>query len=120
MSKKLVLTAAVLICIAIILGAMAAHGLKNKISAELIESFQKGVTYQFYTGFSLLILGLASDKFSFSLNSFFWLMLVGVILFSGCIFSIVLQLQTLHRCEIFHSLALLFFQHSFVQRVIMS
>ena len=86
MSKKLVLTSAVLICIAIILGAMAAHGLKDKISPALIESFQKGVTYQFYAGFSLLILGLAADKFSFSLNLFFWLMLIGVILFSGCIY----------------------------------
>lgn len=86
MSKKLVLTSAILICIAIILGAMAAHGLKNKISEELIESFQKGVTYQFYAGFSLLILGLTADKFSFSLNPFFWLMLIGVILFSGCIY----------------------------------
>lgn len=86
MSKKLVFSGSILICIAIILGAMAAHGLKNKISPELIESFQKGVTYQFYAGFSLLILGLAADKFSFSLNLFFWLMLVGVILFSGCIY----------------------------------
>jgi len=86
MSKKLVLSGAIFICIAIILGAMAAHGLKKILSVELIERFQKGVTYQFYAGFALLILGLASDKFTFSLNWFFRLTLIGVLLFSGCIY----------------------------------
>jgi uncharacterized membrane protein YgdD (TMEM256/DUF423 family) len=86
MSKKIVLTAAILLCMAIILGAMAAHALEKIIGAAEIKSFHTGVTYQFYAGFALLILGLAGDKFSFSLKWFTRLTIAGVILFSGCIY----------------------------------
>lgn len=93
MSKKIVLLASVIICTAIILGAMAAHGLKSVLSAELIETFEKGVRYQFYGGFSLLILGLVKEKFSFSLRWFVWLTVVGLKLFSGCIYLYCFHIQ---------------------------
>lgn len=86
MSKPILIIAAITICTAIILGAMAAHGLESILSADLIESFEKGVRYQFYSGFSLLILGVIKDKFSFSLRWFSWLTVAGVKLFSGCIY----------------------------------
>lgn len=87
MSKPLVLLAAFIICTAIILGAMAAHGLESILSVELIESFEKGVRYQFYAGFSLLILGAAKDKFDFSLRWFAYFTGAGLALFSGCIYG---------------------------------
>ncbi|MBK6525293.1 MAG: DUF423 domain-containing protein [Crocinitomicaceae bacterium] len=86
MSKPILIIAAFTICTAIILGAMAAHGLESILSADLIESFEKGVRYQFYAGFSLLILGAIKDKFVFSLRWFTWLTIAGVKLFSGCIY----------------------------------
>ncbi len=86
MSKPILIIAAFTICTAIILGAMAAHGLKPILSADLIESFEKGVRYQFYGGFSLLILGAIKDKFHFSLRWFSILTIGGVKLFSGCIY----------------------------------
>lgn len=86
MSKKIVVLASVIICTAIILGAMAAHGLKSILSAELIETFEKGVRYQFYAGFSLLLLGLAKEKISFSLRWFAYFTSGGIVLYSGCIY----------------------------------
>ncbi len=86
MSKPILIIAAFTICTAIILGAMAAHGLESILSAELIESFEKGVRYQFYAGFSLLILGAVKDKFHFSLRWFTRLTIAGVVLFSGFIY----------------------------------
>lgn len=86
MSKPILLIASFTICTAIILGALAAHGLESVLSDELLKTFEKGVRYQFYAGFSLLILGVASDKFSFRLHWFSWLMIAGVKLFSGCIY----------------------------------
>lgn len=86
MSKPILIIASFTICTAIILGAMAAHGLESVLSAELIESFEKGVRYQFYAGFSLLILGAIKDKLAFSLRWFTWLTISGVKLFSGCIY----------------------------------
>jgi len=93
MSKPIVILAASIICIAIILGAMAAHGLKPILAADLLESFEKGVRYQFYAGFALLILGLAKDKLMFSLKSFTWLTVAGMLLFSGCIYGYCFHLQ---------------------------
>lgn len=86
MSKPILLIAAFTICTAIILGAMAAHGLESILSSELIDSFEKGVRYQFYAGFSMLILGAIQDKFVFSIRWFTRLTIAGVVLFSGCIY----------------------------------
>lgn len=87
MSKKIVLTGAIFVLIAIILGAMAAHAMENSIHKPLIETFEKGVKYQMYIGLALLIVGFNSDKIVFSLKPFFILNLIGVILFSGCIYA---------------------------------
>jgi len=87
MSKNLVLTASVILLTAIILGAMAAHALEKIISTELIETFEKGVRYQFYGGFALLITGAVAQNFKFSLRWFTILTIAGVLLFSGCIYG---------------------------------
>lgn len=86
MEKKLVITGSILILLSIILGAMAAHALEKIISQALIETFEKGVKYQIYTGFGLLIVGLGAHQFSFRTAPFYWLNLIGVLLFSGCIY----------------------------------
>jgi uncharacterized membrane protein YgdD (TMEM256/DUF423 family) len=93
MSRKIVLFASILLCTAIVLGAMAAHGLKLILSVDLIETFEKGVRYQFYAGFALLILGLSKEKFAFSLRWFLWLTTGGVILFSGFIYAYCFHAQ---------------------------
>ncbi|MCG8573818.1 MAG: DUF423 domain-containing protein [Flavobacteriales bacterium] len=86
MNNKVVITGAVLICLAIIFGAFGAHGLEGKVEAKAIESWKTGSTYQMYCGFGLLILGLVAEKFNFNLKSFLILNLIGVILFSGGIY----------------------------------
>ncbi len=87
----MVITAVVLIAIAIMLGAFGAHGLKNIVEPEKVVSFDKGVRYQFYTAFGMLMLGLNADKFLFSLKSVFVMMLTGMLLFSISIYFLSLQ-----------------------------
>lgn len=89
MSKKIVLTGAIFITLAIIFGAMAAHALEKWIGPDLITTFEKGVKYQFYVGLGLLAFGLNADKINFSLKLFYLLNLIGVILFSGGIYTYV-------------------------------
>jgi len=91
MQKKIVVTGVVFILLGIILGAMAAHALEKIISAELINTFEKGVKYQFYIGLGLLIIGLNTDKINFNLKPFFLLSLIGVVLFSGSIYLYALH-----------------------------
>ena len=45
-------------CLAVILGAFAAHGLKSKISTEDLAIFETGVRYQMYHSLGLILLGL--------------------------------------------------------------
>lgn len=83
MSKRVVITGAIFVCLAIMLGAMAAHTLETRISANLLEAFEKGAKYQIYTGLGLLAVGLHADRLSFKLVGFYALNLIGVLLFSG-------------------------------------
>ena len=91
MKKGIVVIGAVLIVIAIMLGAFGAHGLKALISAEKIASFEVGVRYEIYVGILLLILGFNADKLQFSLKWIANLLLIGVTLFSGSIYLLSLQ-----------------------------
>ena len=86
MDKKLTLTSSILICLGIITGAIGAHIVKDKINPEYLDVFEKAVHYQFYGAFGMLVLGLNADKFKFKLNAFYWMTLLGVITFSGCLY----------------------------------
>jgi len=91
MNKKTVVAGAVLIVIAIILGAFGAHALKERLDANQLTSFETGVRYQMYLGFSLVILGLNVSKFQFGFKWVSGLLLTGIILFSGSIYGLSLQ-----------------------------
>lgn len=91
MNNKTVITGALLCVIGIILGAFGAHGLKPILSVERLQSFETGVRYQIYAGFSLLILGLNADRFHFSLKWIIRFLLIGIVLFSGSIYGLALQ-----------------------------
>jgi uncharacterized membrane protein YgdD (TMEM256/DUF423 family) len=91
MNKKIVLTAAVLLLLAIVLGAFGAHGLKDKVTPERIATFEVGVRYQFYIGLAMLILGFNEEKLGFSLKPTFILLLIGVLFFSVSIYFLAIQ-----------------------------
>ncbi|SDG41482.1 DUF423 domain-containing protein [Psychroflexus sediminis] len=86
--KKLILLGSSLGFIGIILGAFAAHGLENLISEDAIATFETGVKYQIYH--SLFLMFLSSQKFTTPrLNkTIFWLILLGVLFFSGSIYGL--------------------------------
>ena len=44
--------------IAVVLGAMGSHALKNKIPENLLSAWETGVQYQFYHVFALLVVQL--------------------------------------------------------------
>lgn len=93
MSYKKLIIASFLILTGIILGAIGAHSLKSMgVKPELLDSFETGVRYQLFTGLALFALGLNCTRIPFKHKSFVWLNLIGVALFSGCIY-----LYTLHE-----------------------
>lgn len=88
MNKKLLITASILGIIGIILGAFAAHGLEKLVDAKAIKSFETGVRYQIYHAFLLLILGSSSFVNIKFKKGIFYLVVVGVIFFSGSIYGL--------------------------------
>ncbi|MEZ5103808.1 MAG: DUF423 domain-containing protein [Draconibacterium sp.] len=87
MGKTIIMTASVLLAMAVGIGAFGAHGLKSQISGEMLQIYKTGVEYHFYHALGLLLIGvLAVAVPSLSLKWPFILFVVGIILFSGSLY----------------------------------
>jgi uncharacterized membrane protein YgdD (TMEM256/DUF423 family) len=86
MDKRILSTGAILGMIAIILGAFGAHALKKVLSIEQLSTFETGVRYQMYHALFLLFFGLMKDVPQKTKKVIYFLVLFGVILFSGSIY----------------------------------
>ena len=86
MEKKIFLVASIFGLIAVVLGAFAAHGLRDALNTTSLESFQTGVRYQMYHAFFLFVVGLMPQLQPQQKKRLFWFLLLGVLLFSGSIF----------------------------------
>ena len=94
MEKKIFLAASILGLIAVVLGAFAAHGLRDALNTTSLESFQTGVRYQMYHAFFLFVIGLMPQLQSQQKKRLFWLVLLGVLLFSGSIYLLATNALT--------------------------
>lgn len=73
---------------AIALGAFGSHGLEKLVSTENVDTFSTGVTYQMYHALFLLFLGSMNFIPASSKKAVFYLIVVGVLLFSGSIYTL--------------------------------
>lgn len=88
MNRKLLVTGSLLGLLGIGLGAFAAHGLKELVSVESIKSFETAVRYQMYHAILLLFLGVTSLLSSKIKRIVFYLIITGLLLFSGSIYAL--------------------------------
>ncbi len=88
MNKKILIAGSILGILGIILGAFGAHGLEKLVDADAIKSFETGVRYQIYHAFLLLILGGTSFVSLKHKKVIFYLVIIGVIFFSGSIYGL--------------------------------
>ncbi|MFC5193925.1 DUF423 domain-containing protein [Bizionia hallyeonensis] len=88
MNSKILSLGAFLGLIAVILGAFGAHGLQGLISPEQIATFETGVRYQMYHALFLLFLGTSPTVNAKTKQIIFYLVLFGVLLFSGSIYGL--------------------------------
>lgn len=74
----------------VIFGAFGAHSLKEVVDAAQLGIFEKGVTYQFYHSFALLVTGIIYQSFpgkALRLATVFFGL--GILLFSGSLYLMV-------------------------------
>ncbi|GHH97977.1 DUF423 domain-containing protein [Neobacillus kokaensis] len=90
--KTFIVIGAINAFLAVALGAFGAHGLKDKLDAHYLEIWKTGVQYQMFHATGILViallLGKAASSSLFSWSG--WLMLVGIILFSGSLYVLSL------------------------------
>lgn len=86
MEKKIFISASLLGLLAVVLGAFAAHGLRDALNTTSLESFQTGVRYQMYHAFFLFVVGLLPQLTLAQKSRLFWVTIIGLVLFSGSIY----------------------------------
>ncbi|MGB5821019.1 MAG: DUF423 domain-containing protein [Saonia sp.] len=94
MNKTIVGTGVLFGFLAVILGAFGAHGLEKLLDAEAIQTFETGVTYQMYHALFLLILGNMKQLPNKTRKVVFYLISLGVILFSFSIYLLAINSLT--------------------------
>jgi uncharacterized membrane protein YgdD (TMEM256/DUF423 family) len=90
--QNTLLTAAILGCLSVGLGAFGAHALKETLTANgRMETYELAVKYQFYHTLALLAVGLLMEKISGTpLMVSSALLTGGVFLFSGSLYLLAL------------------------------
>jgi len=89
-SRRALCGGAVLMAIATIIGALAAHLLRDRLAAVRYEVLQTAVHYQFIHALGLLLLGaLARQRHDRLLRIAADLLLAGVLLFSGSLYLLL-------------------------------
>ncbi|PKP31060.1 MAG: DUF423 domain-containing protein [Bacteroidetes bacterium HGW-Bacteroidetes-16] len=87
MSKTILLSAAILLVLAVAIGAFGAHALKPRLTEEMMQVYKTGVEYHFYHALGLLLIGILSTTWpSGWLNWSALLIGLGIILFSGSLY----------------------------------
>ncbi len=83
--------AAVLLALAVGLGAFGAHALANLVDAKALANWQTAVQYHFIHALALVVLAiwlrLGAPSYVAKLS---WGLLVGIVLFSGSLYAYVL------------------------------
>ena len=77
--------------VGVALGAFAAHGLKSRLDANLLATFEIGVRYHMYHALALLAVAWAFTKWPSSfVSAAGWLFVAGIVVFSGSLYVLAL------------------------------
>lgn len=92
MAKTFLIIAAISGLLAVMIGAFGAHGLKGRITTDLMAIFQTGVQYHFYHALALLLVGIMMLQFPqvTLLKLSGWLLVAGMVIFSGSLYVMAL------------------------------
>ena len=84
--------------IAVAAGAFGAHALRERLSPDMLQVFQTGVTYQMFHALALLGVGILLARYSIDgsawLTAAGWAFVAGTVLFSGSLYLLALSATT--------------------------
>ncbi|HPF52128.1 MAG TPA: DUF423 domain-containing protein [Draconibacterium sp.] len=92
MGKSIIMIAAILLSLAVAFGAFGAHALKTRFSPEMLQIWKTAVEYHFYHALGLLVIGVLTFYMpSFLLKWSAVLLVVGILLFSGSLYTMAVS-----------------------------
>src|SRR5437588_8492479 len=93
MDRTFMLVGAVAAFIGVGFGAFGAHGLRGRLSPEMLAVFETGVRYHMYHALALMLTALAVGSVGAArlLVVAGWLFMVGIVLFSGSLYALALS-----------------------------
>ncbi len=78
-----------LAALAVAAGAFGAHGLKKRLSADMLEVFETGARYHMYGALAAIALALAAAH-GVRTTGAGWLLIAGTVLFAGTLYVLAL------------------------------
>ncbi len=92
MTRTFAITGALFAFVGVALGAFGAHGLKAKLSPDMLAVFETGVRYHMYHAFGLFAVAWVIDRWpSSTATAAGWLMVAGVVIFSGSLYILAVS-----------------------------
>lgn len=100
---RIILFGAICAGLAVAIGAFGAHALEGRVSAEMLANYETGARYHFYHSLGMLAVGMLAliraDRATTDpvLTRLRWsavLMLTGIVLFSGSLYTMALTGET--------------------------
>jgi uncharacterized membrane protein YgdD (TMEM256/DUF423 family) len=91
MARTFILIAALAGFLGVALGAFGAHGLRNRLTPDMLAVFETGVRYQMYHALALLATAALMDRLNgWLITTAGWLFVTGIVLFSGSLYALAL------------------------------
>ena len=91
MARTFLLIAALSGFVGVALGAFGAHGLRSRLTPDMLAVFETGVRYQLVHAVALFALAAFMDRLNGSLiTTAGWLFVTGIVLFSGSLYLLAL------------------------------
>jgi len=81
--------AAILMALAVGLGAFGAHGLRGRLTAEMLDTYKTAVLYHFLHALGMLIVSVLPKTGAVSepgAETVCWLLMAGILVFSGSLY----------------------------------
>lgn len=91
--KLFLMLGALLMASAVALGAFGAHGLKNKLTVDMLQVYQTGVEYHFYHALGILLIGVIAGFYPNANGVHWagWALTIGILFFSGSLYVLALS-----------------------------
>src|SRR5438128_4402731 len=96
MDRTFFLIGAIFGFLGVAFGAFGAHGLRSRLSPEMLAVFETGVRYHMYHALALLLTGLILARMDgWLIHAAGWAFAIGIVLFSGSLYLLAVTGTTM-------------------------